>query len=233
MTQKTTANLSNIFTIMDRLEASWGMEAHPQDRSFGSPLDGLIATLLSQNTNDRNSERAFFEMKRRWASWEDVLRAGEEKLAESIRIAGLAPTKARRIREILARVQEDFGAYDLATLRCWNLQKIRSYLENLPGVGPKTAGCVLAFELHLPAFPVDTHVARITRRLGWFTQKDSAIEIQRELEEKVPPERQAGGHLNFILHGRNTCHARKPACAECVLHFFCPSSLATGKDNGS
>lgn len=221
--KSTTTESRTLLIVMDRLEAVWGMEAHPLDRSFGSPLDGLLATLLSQNTNDRNSEKAFYEMKRRYPSWQQVVEAKEEELVDTIRTAGLAPTKASRIREILCRIKADFGFYGLEPLRSWKPGEVREYLENLPGIGPKTAGCVLAFELGMPSFPVDTHVARIARRLGWFTTKQSPTEIQAELEDRVPAKRQAGGHLNFILHGRNTCHARKPACGECVLADFCPS----------
>jgi endonuclease-3 len=229
MNPTTTIESPLLIVVLDRLETVWGMETHPPDRSFGSPLDGLIATLLSQNTNDRNSEKAFYEMKRRWPRWEKVVEAGGEELVDSIRIAGLAPTKASRIREILFKIKEDFGIYGLDDLRTWEPGKARAYLENLPGIGPKTAGCVLAFELKMPSFPVDTHVARITRRLGWFTSKQPATEIQSELEKSVPTERQAGGHLNFILHGRNTCHARKPFCGKCILSDICPSRTSQGE----
>lgn len=228
MNPTTTIDSLALLTVLDHLEAVWGMEAHPLDRSFGSPLDGLVATLLSQNTNDRNSEKAFFEMKRQFPSWEKVVEATGNALVDAIRIAGLAPTKASRIKEILARIKADFGFYGLEPLRGWKPRKVRDYLESLPGIGPKTAGCVLAFELGMPSFPVDTHVARITRRLGWFTSKQTPMEIQAELEERVPLQRQAGGHLNFILHGRNTCHARKPLCSECILAEICPARTSAG-----
>lgn len=217
---------SSVIAVLDRLEAVWGMEASPLDRSFGSPLDGLVATLLSQNTNDRNSEKAFYEMKSRYPSWESVAQARQESLVEAIRVAGLAPTKAARIREILSQVKKEFGHFTLDHLRGWDPLSAKEYLENLPGVGPKTAGCVLAFELGMPSFPVDTHVARITKRLGWFQPSQSPVEIQAEMENLVPPERQGGGHLNFILHGRNTCHARKPACGTCGLADLCPSRVS-------
>lgn len=216
---------ATVITALDRLETVWGMESHPLDRSFGSPLDGLVATLLSQNTNDRNSERAFYEMKKRYPSWEMVAEASHESLVDSIRVAGLAPTKAARILEILSQVKKDFGDFNLDQLRDWVPLSAKEYLENLPGIGPKTAGCVLAFELGMPSFPVDTHVARITTRLGWFPASKSPVEIQGEMENLVPSERQAGGHLNFILHGRNTCHSRKPACDACTLADICPSRI--------
>jgi endonuclease-3 len=222
MHPKTGIETDRLLSVLDRLEDSWGMENHPPERSFGSPLDGLIATLLSQNTNDRNSERAFFEMKRRWPSWGQVMEAGREDLVDAIRLAGLAPTKASRIREILSLIRKDFGSYDLDALKAWDPMRVRNYLDSLPGIGPKTAGCVLAFELGMPAFPVDTHVARIVRRLGWFSDKQPATEIQEEIETLVPKNRQAGGHLNFILHGRNTCHSRKPDCGHCPLSDLCP-----------
>jgi endonuclease-3 len=217
-----------LLTVLDRLEAAWGMEAHPLDRSFGGPLDGLVATLLSQNTNDRNSEKAFFEMKRQFPSWEKVVAATDGALVDAIRVAGLAPTKASRIKEILARIKSDFGFYELEALYDWEPRKVREYLESLPGIGPKTAGCVAAFELGMPSFPVDTHVARITRRLGWFSSKQPPTEIQAELEERVPLQRQAGSHLNFIIHGRNTCHARAPLCSDCVLSDICPALTSAG-----
>jgi len=228
MNPTTTIDSYALLAVLDHLEAVWGMEAHPLDRSFGSPLDGLVATLLSQNTNDRNSEKAFFEMKRQFPSWEEVVEATGSALVDAIRIAGLAPTKASRIKEILARIKADFGFYGLEPIRGWKPRKVRDYLESLPGIGPKTAGCVLAFELGMPSFPVDTHVARITRRLGWFTSKQAPAEIQAELEERVPAQRQAGGHLNFILHGRNTCHARKPLCSACILAGICPARTSAG-----
>lgn len=228
MNPTTTIDSYALLAVLDHLEAVWGMEAHPLDRSFGSPLDGLVATLLSQNTNDRNSEKAFFEMKRQFPSWEEVVEATGSALVDAIRIAGLAPTKASRIKEILARIKSDFGFYGLEPIRGWKPRKIRDYLESLPGIGPKTAGCVLAFELGMPSFPVDTHVARITRRLGWFTSKQAPAEIQAELEERVPAQRQAGAHLNFILHGRNTCHARKPLCSACILAGICPARTSAG-----
>jgi endonuclease-3 len=223
MNQRTTVDPTLLITVLDRLESAWGMENHPPDRSFGSPLDGLVATLLSQNTNDTNSEKAFYEMKRRWPSWEKVAVTAVEELASAIRVAGLGPTKSARIREILSIVKHDFGDYSLSALFSVPAEEARQYLTNLPGIGPKTAACVLAFELSVPAFPVDTHVARIVRRLGWFDQKQGPVEIQENMEEQVPPARQAGGHLNFILHGRNVCHARKPFCLKCVLGDLCPS----------
>ncbi len=225
MHPKTMIDPVQVIAVLDRLEAVWGMESHPPNRSFGSPLDGLVATLLSQNTNDRNSERAFYEMKKKFPSWEMVAKASYESLVDSIRIAGLAPTKATRIKEILSQLKKDFGKFNLDHLLDWSQPSAKEYLENLPGIGPKTAGCVLAFELGMPSFPVDTHVARITKRLGWFPPSRNPVEIQQEMENLVPSERQAGGHLNFILHGRNTCHARKPACAACTLADLCPSRI--------
>ncbi len=228
MKQRTAIERERLLAVLDRLESAWGMERNPRDRSFGSPLDGLVATLLSQNTNDRNSERAFYEMKRRWPTWTQVMDAGLESLVDAIRPAGLGPTKATRIREILLQVRSDFGSYDLDSLKRRDPAEVRAYLESLPGVGPKTAACVLVFELDIPAFPVDTHVMRIARRLGWFTERQGPAEIQEELERSVPKERQGGGHLNFILHGRNTCHSRKPDCSGCVLADLCPSYEAKG-----
>ena len=209
--------------VLDLLEARYRNEASPPDLGHPEPLDGLILTVLSQNTNDRNRDRAYGTLRDRFPLWEQVEAAATEDLEEAIRVAGLGNVKAPRIQAILARLRQDLGGPTLASLRDWDLGKAREYLESLPGVGPKTAACVLVFDLGHPAFPVDTHVARIARRLGWAPPTASPEAIQRDLEGRLPPDRFRGGHLNLIDHGRDLCRARQPRCSLCPVGELCPS----------
>ena len=214
-------SLEHILLALSMLEDSYGHEAAVDDYATGEPLDGLILTLLSQNTNDRNRDVAYEALRREYPSWEDVAGASAGDIASRIKPAGLGDIKSSRMKEILAVIKSDFGGCTLAAMRDWSAEEARKYLLGLHGVGPKTVACVLAFDLGLPAFPVDTHVARISRRLGWAEPKASPEKIQEFLEAVVPPERCAGGHLNMIEHGRKICRARGPACGRCVLRDIC------------
>ena len=185
-------------------------------------MDGLILTLLSQNTNDRNRDMAYESLRKKYTSWGEVARASVSDIATAIKSAGLGDTKAARMKDILSKVKNDFGAFSLAEMTEWEASRVREYLSNLHGIGPKTVACVMVFDLGLPAFPVDTHIARISRRLGWVPPKATPERIQDFLESIVPPERSAGGHLNMIEHGRRICHARSPKCIECLLGDICP-----------
>ncbi|MDR1651605.1 MAG: endonuclease III, partial [Synergistaceae bacterium] len=144
-----------------------------------------------------------------------------EDIAAAIKSAGLGDIKAGRMKQILEEIARDFGSYSLAAMKDWDPARVRDYLSGLHGIGPKTVACVMAFDLGMPAFPVDTHVARISRRLGWAGEKSSPEKIQLFLENEVPPEQCGGGHLNMIEHGRKICHARVPECGECVLNDVC------------
>lgn len=207
---------------LDLLDAVLKCELFPQDAwATGEPLDGLILTLLSQNTNDRNRDKAYESLRASCPLWADAALLGAGKIAVLIRSAGLGDTKAARMTEILEIVHRDFGAYSLAKLKEWEPERVRAYLSDLPGIGPKTVACVMLFDLNIPAFPVDTHVARISRRLGWVPEKWPPEKIQAFLEEIVPAGRCGGGHLNMIEHGRRVCHARKPECIACVLQGLC------------
>ena len=208
--------------VLDALESSLGYESHPEDEFKNEdPLDGLILTLLSQNTNDRNRDKAFANLKRSHPSWDMVALLQPEEIAPFIRVAGLANIKSDRMKQLLEIIHHDFGAHSLKKMESWDVKDARAYLTALPGIGPKTVACVLVFELGMPAFPVDTHVARISRRLGWFSEKTPPEKIQSRLEEIMPPERCRGAHLNIIEHGRQVCHARKPSCAVCVIKEHC------------
>jgi endonuclease-3 len=126
------------------------------------------------------------------------------------------------MKNILGRIEADFGKHSLAAMKDWDAARVREYLSNLHGIGPKTVACVMMFDLGLPAFPVDTHVARVSRRMGWAQPKTSPERIQDFLESVVPAERCGGGHLNIIEHGRKICHARSPECGECAARDLCP-----------
>ncbi|MCL2684516.1 MAG: endonuclease III [Synergistaceae bacterium] len=219
--------LEHITMVLDRLDSLYGHESSPPGMySTGEPLDGLILTLLSQNTNDRNRDIAYESLREKFPSWGDTEPASASDIAVAIKSAGLGDTKAVRMKAILARIKNDFGEYSLAEMKEWDAPRVKEYLSNLHGIGPKTVACVMVFDLGLPAFPVDTHIARISGRLGWVQSKTAPERIQVFLESVIPPDRCSGGHLNMIEHGRRTCHARGAKCAECALSGICPSNGA-------
>ena len=207
--------------ILDALETQYHNEQYPPELGHSEPLDGLILTVLSQNTNDINRDRAYTNLKAHFPTWPDVIAAGASQLEDSIRTAGLAHTKAARIITILNRIHSDFGEYSILSLAGHGREFIREYLRALPGVGAKTVACTLLFDFKIPAFPVDTHITRISRRTGIAEEKSSPEEISRMLEEVVPESRCLGGHVNMIAHGRAVCHSQKPACESCVLSGMC------------
>lgn len=214
-----------IAEVLDLLEKQWHNEEFPPNFQHFEPLDGLILTVLSQHTNDKNRDVAFARLKELAPAWDRAVGFGYKKIEEAIRPAGLAPTKAKRILEILEIVHGDFGCYSISPLVEKGRDEARKYLLSLPGVGEKTAACVLLFDMSLPAFPVDTHVARVCRRVGFFSEKIPAEEICRVMEYEVPPSRYLGGHVNIIEHGRAVCKARKPLCGECVVAELCQGRL--------
>ncbi|MDY2984730.1 MAG: endonuclease III [Synergistes jonesii] len=208
--------------ILDALEALYGNEARPaSDFCYAEPLDDLIVTVLSQNTNDKLRDIAYKNLRERYPSWEDVASAELEELKEVIRIAGMSSAKPLRIQQILAAVRGKFGRYSLKSLRGWSQPQVREYLTSLPGVGPKTSAIVECFDLDMPGFPVDTHITRLSKRFGWAGEKEPPDKIQARLEVSLPPERFRGGHLNFLAHGRSLCGARKFLCAGCALIEWC------------
>lgn len=212
----------NLITeILDALESQYHNEQYPPKLGHSEPLDGLILTVLSQNTNDINRDRAYENLKANFPTWPDVITAGESKLEDSIRTAGLAHTKAGRIITILERVKSDFGDYSIRELAAHDREYIRKYLRALPGVGAKTVACTLLFDFGIPAFPVDTHITRISKRVGIAPEKFSPEEISLMLEDVVPESRCLGGHVNMIAHGRAVCHSQKPECNSCVLSKIC------------
>lgn len=215
-------NLRNkIMTMLDALESEYHNEACPPELGHSEPLDGLILTVLSQNTNDINRDRAFANLKASFPQWQDVIDAGSEKLESVIRTAGLAHTKAARIIKILERIHDSFHAYTIKPLAEHEPEFMKEYLRSLPGVGAKTVACTLLFDFKIPAFPVDTHITRISRRVGLADSKASPEDISHMLEEIVPASRCLGGHVNMIAHGRSICHSQKPECKSCILYEIC------------
>ena len=210
-----------IIKILDALESQYHNEQNPPNLGHSEPLDGLILTVLSQNTNDINRDRAFKKLKENFPAWPDVVEAGALKLEDSIRTAGLAHTKSQRIITILEKIHADFGEYSIKTLASHEREYIRQYLRSLPGVGAKTVACTLLFDFGIAAFPVDTHITRISKRTGIAPQKSSPEEISRMFEEIVPSSRCLGGHVNMIAHGRAVCHSQKADCESCVLSKIC------------
>ncbi len=186
------------------------------------PIDELIATVLSQHTNDINRDKAFEQLKRRFPSWKQVLRAPVRTIASAIKPAGLSNQKAPRIKAILQRIAKaNDGNLSLEFLKEMPTGEALAWLKNLPGVGPKTAACVLLFSFGKPVFPVDTHIFRISKRLGWLDERVTEAKANELLDQIVPNEIKYRLHLNMIAHGRQICRPQKPKCQDCVLKNLC------------
>lgn len=207
--------------VMETLEPLYG---RPRPTPSHDPLAELILTVLSQNTADTNSGRAFVQLMRRYPSWNAIAAAPTEELVATIQSGGLAQQKAPRIQAILRAVAERSPDWDLSFLQTMPLEEARTWLRALPGVGPKTAACVLLFSLGRPALPVDTHVERVTKRLGLIAAKATADQAHDLLEALVDPADYYPFHMLMIKHGRRICAARKPACDRCPI-LPCPSRL--------
>jgi len=185
------------------------------------PLTELVRTILSQNTNDTNRDRAFESMKTAFPTWENLAAASVTKIAASIKIAGLATIRAARIMKLLKVIYKTQKKYDLGFLADWPDNDIKQYLMQLDGIGPKTTACVMAFSLGRNVMPVDTHVYRVSQRLGIIPPKTSVAAAHEYFAGFSEGLSLYQFHLNLIAHGRQICHARKPACAECVLRGEC------------
>jgi endonuclease-3 len=206
-----------VATCIALLEEQYGIP-HAEERE---PVDLLVMTILSQNTSDTNSLRAFALLKSRFCGYEEVLSAPEEAVADSIRTGGLADMKARRIKETLARIKQDAGSISLGFLDGMKKEEAMAYLLSLPGVGPKTASVVLLFAFAMPFLPVDTHVYRLSRRLGLVGEDVRPEKAQAILEGIVPADKYLSLHLNLIRHGRLVCRARAPRHEQCGLKSCC------------
>lgn len=200
------------------LEEEYGI---PRRRRWGDPLDVLIGTILSQNTNDKNRDRAFEGLKSRFPHWEDILGGKIEPLIQAIKTGGLAQQKAKRIREILRWIQKKYGKLSLDLLKEVDSEEIKRTMGNLKGVGPKTIHCLLLFGLGREAFPVDTHVLRLGKRLGIIPEKMNGEKAHLWMIPLVPGGKSLSLHLNLIRFGRRVCKATHPQCPSCFLRHEC------------
>lgn len=200
------------------LERAYG---RPERIPLGDVLEALILTILSQNTSDSNRDRAFARLKEAFPTWEDALSAGVQGVEQAIRIGGLARVKARRIVRLLEDLKATGGGVTLEWLRGLTPQDAERALLTIPGVGKKTARCVLVFELGHPAFPVDTHVLRVAKRIGWVKERATADRAHEVLAGLIPPEAMHALHMNMIRLGRTICRPRRPRCESCPLRGRC------------
>lgn len=205
--------------VCERLDAEYGTLAW---RPHGDPLDSLVLTILSQHTSDKNSERAFDDLRRVFPSWDAVCDAPVANVADAIRSGGLADQKAPRIQSVLRDIRARTGGpISLEFLRDLPTPDARAYLQSFHGVGPKTAACVLMFSLGRPVLPVDTHVFRVSHRLGLIPKRLGEARAHDALQTLVPGERVYAFHVHMIRHGRRVCVAQRPRCPACVLRPRC------------
>ena len=208
---------ARVARIRERLAAVYGV---PVAEPHGDALAELVLTVLSQSTNDRNRDVAYLRLRERFASWEAVRDAPLQEIEEAIRPGGISKVKSARIQAVLRAIGEPL---DLGWMRSAPLSESKRYLCALPGVGRKTAACVLLFSFGLRDVPVDTHVSRVGMRLGLLRPKAPFEELHDEMLALTPPGAELELHVNLLRHGRRTCHAQRPACRECALRRMCPS----------
>jgi endonuclease-3 len=228
--------------IRDRLREIYGV---PREQPHGHPIAELILTVLSQSTNDRNRDVAYLALRERFAEWTEVRDAPVDEIEEAIRPGGISKVKSARIKSILRAINDNprpgsdsgFGAdshpapgeLSLDWLSDLSVPDAQDYLVGLPGVGRKTAACVLLFALGMRDVPVDTHVSRVGARLGLFRPSAPFEELHDTLLELTPQGQELEFHMNLLRHGRRTCHARRPECSSCALARMCPSANTFGR----
>jgi endonuclease III len=205
--------------ILRRLRAAYGVSPSPRRLP---PLDELVLTVLSQNTNDTNRDRAYADLRSRYPTWDEVADAPLPAIARAIRRGGLGPTKSVRLREILRTLRDRGIPLDHRAFTRMRSTALWDLLVSLKGVGPKTAACVLLFSLGRPYFPVDTHVHRVSRRLALVPDEVDAATAQALLQEAVAPGDVYDLHMSLIRHGREVCVARRPFCSRCPISPLCP-----------
>lgn len=197
------------------------------------PTSELVLTVLTQHTSDSNALRAFETLVASFNNWESAAKADPQEIAKAIKSAGLSNVKAPRIKLILQTILDQKGNLDLSFLNNMEASEAISWLVSLPGVGPKTARCVLLFSLGKPVLPVDTHVHRVTRRLGLIGEKVSAEQASDLLEALVPLQERYDFHVNLISHGRRICRAQRQLCDKCNFEDACPSSISGERPGNS
>jgi len=208
-----------LLAILARLRRAYGEPPAPRRLA---PLDELVLTVLSQNTNDTNRDRAYADLRTRYPRWDEVADAPLPAIANAIRRGGLGPTKSVRLRALLRELRDRGLPLDERAFARMRSTTLWDLLVGLKGVGPKTAACVLLFSLGRPYFPVDTHVHRVSRRLGLVPDEADAVKAQELLQAAVTPADVYDLHMLLIRHGREVCVARRPLCSQCVLRDVCP-----------
>ncbi|MFH1443748.1 MAG: endonuclease III [Candidatus Micrarchaeota archaeon] len=205
------------------------------DKEYGSEkpwklpsIDALVNVILSQNTNDVNSGKAFRKLKRRFKNWDELLNSPEREIAKAIKEGGLANIKAKRIRTVLRQIKEKTGKLDLDFLSDYSPADARNYLMQFDGIGPKSAAVIVAFAFGKPAFPIDTHIFRVIKRIPLIPEKMSYGKAHEFMEEAVPDKLKIPLHVQVIMLGRKICKAQKPLCSECVLNGMC-KKIGVGK----
>ena len=210
----------SIQCLMDSLDKEYGpFDWEPRY----NPADELVFTILSQHTSDINSERAFKTLMENFDSLNDIADAEISQIEKCIKSAGLYRIKAKRIKDVLVRVRDEIGSFDLSFLAEMPLEDAKKWLKRIDGIGPKTAAIILCFSLGMPAMPVDTHIYRVSKRLGYIGPKVSADKAHDILEPMVPPKDVFRFHLYLINHGRKVCKALRPLCHQCTISWGCPS----------
>ncbi len=222
--------------IRDRLRLVYGV---PRAQAHGHPIAELVLTVLSQSTNDRNRDVAYLALRERLDDWVAVRDAPVDAIEEAIRPGGISKVKSARIKQILVAIggsehprdpalPPEEAALSLDWLASQPVTEAQAYLTSLPGVGRKTAACVLLFAFGMRDVPVDTHVSRVGTRLAMFRPGAPFEELHDTMLKLTPPGEELELHINLLRHGRRTCHARRPACPDCALRRMCPSAVAFG-----
>lgn len=207
---------SELITVLDH---QYGRAPQQSSRA---PMFEMVLTLLSQHTSDHNSGKAMHRLVEAYPTWDEIIAAPTSSVEEVIRPGGLAPTKSKRLQALLGEVKVRAPDWDLTFLADLTLDKAKQWLTSLPGIGPKTAACILLFALERPALPVDTHVERVTKRVGLIKDNIAATKAHFLLESMLEPDEVYAFHVGLIQHGRRTCHARNPLCHTCPLIERCP-----------
>jgi endonuclease-3 len=209
---------TNLRKISALLETEYGI---PKKERKADLLDVLVQTILSQNTNDQNRDRAYLRLKSKFPRWGDVLNGKRRVIVQALRPGGLARQKARRIVDILQWLRKREGKVSLAFLKRMGEEEIKETLGGLKGIGPKTIHCLLLFGLGREAFPVDTHILRVGKRLGFIPEGMDAETAHPWMVPLVPKGKALSLHINLIRHGRSVCKPKNPRCTECVLNKEC------------
>ncbi|NHJ04588.1 MAG: endonuclease III [Candidatus Heimdallarchaeota archaeon] len=209
--------IDKVSEVVKKLYEAYGIK---EWKRWREPVGELVRTILSQNTTDTNSLKAYANLLEKYPNWEELLEAEESDIAEVIRSGGLANIKAKKIKKCLKEIKKKHGKIDLEFLADFSLEEAEEYLISLDGVGPKTAACVLIFSFNFPIMPVDTHVHRVSNRLGLVTTS-SREKTQEQMKEIIPAKEMYNFHLNIIEHGRKVCKASNPRCSECFLNNLC------------